>query len=157
MSVTINNVTANNQITIIFDAGVNPNSPNDGPRNYSGNTEADVIIDGQAYLNIQASDQIPSNIHAFQYSVGSNTGEVEYVNTDPNLVINGQSEIPSWVNIMITRWNGEKTYEETYNTTYNDLVANLDASSETYETDLANAHTSAQTSATTAKNNILGA
>jgi len=157
MSVTINNVTANNQITIIFDAGVNPNSPNDGPRAYSGNTEADVIIDGQSYLNIQASDQIPSNIHAFQYSVGSGTGEVEYTNTDPNLVINGQSEIPSWVNTMITRWNGEKTYEETYNTTYNNLVANLDADSATYDSDLANAHTSAQTSATTAKNNILGA
>lgn len=49
MAITINNVTAKNQITIIFDAGINPNNTDNGPRDYSGDTEADVVIDGVGY------------------------------------------------------------------------------------------------------------
>ena len=156
MSVTINNVTINNQLTIINDSGVNLLNSNNGPKSYSGNTEADVIIDGVSYLNINAHDIIPSNVHALQFSPATDSGWIEFDGTVDNQEIT-QSSIPSWANTMITRWNGEKTYEETYNTTYDNLVANLDATSETYESDLANAHTSAQTSATTAKNSILGA
>ena len=44
MATTVNNTTANSKITIIFDAGVNPISANDGPRLGTGNTESDVII-----------------------------------------------------------------------------------------------------------------
>jgi len=157
MPITINNVTANNQITIINDADVNPSNSNDGPAKWSGNTEADVIIDGKGYLNLQGNDVIPANVHALQFYPGTNSGELEYVGSDANLQLSSSSDIPSWANTMITRWNGEKTYEETYQTEYDNAVANLDSSSETYETDLANAHTAAQTAATTAKNNILGA
>lgn len=156
MPVTINNVTINNQLTIVNDAGINPSNSNNGPKSYSGNTEADVNIDGVAYLNINAHDIIPSNIHALQFMPSTNSGWIEFDGTVDNQSIT-ESDLPSWANTMITRWNGEKAYEETYNTTYNNLVANLDATSETYDSDLANAHTSAQTSATTAKNNILGA
>jgi hypothetical protein len=156
MPITINNVTANNQITIINDADVNPLNPNDGPRHWSGNTEADVIIDGKGYLNLTAKDIIPANVHAFQYRPATSSGWIEFDGNVQNQDIT-ESDIPSWANTMITRWNGEKTYDETYQTEYDNAVANLDSNSETYATDLANAQTSAQTAATTAKNNILGA
>jgi len=156
MPITINNVTANNQITIINDADINPTNPNDGPKLYSGNTEVDVNIDGVAYLNLNGNDIVPANVHAFQYRPATSSGWIEFDGTAPNQQIT-EAEIPAWANTMITRWNGEKTYWDTYNTTYNNLVANLDAEAASYETDLANAQTSAQTSATTAKNNILGA
>jgi len=156
MPITINNVTINNQLTIINDAGVNHLSPNDGPRAYSGNTEADVNIDGKAYLNINANDIIPANIHALQFNPATDSGWIEYEGTAQNLDITS-SDIPSWANTMITRWNGEKVYEETYSSTFSSLTANLDGSSENFQSDLANAESSAQLAATTAKNNILGA
>ncbi len=157
MPITINNVTANNQITIINDAGINPNNPNDGPRAYSGNTECDVIIDGVGYMNLNGSDIVPTNIHALQFNAASNSGELEYTGTEQNLVLSSASDIPSWANTMITRWNGEKTYYATYQTEYDNALANLDVSSETYEADVNSAQTAAQSAATTAKNNILGA
>jgi hypothetical protein len=156
MPITINNVTINNQLTIINDADINPNNSNNGPKLYSGNTEVDVNIDGLAYLNLSGHDIVPANVHALQFRLATNSGWIEFDGTVPNQDITS-SEIPSWANTMITRWNGEKTYWDTYNTTYNNTVANLDASSETYQTDLANAQTSAQSAATIAKNNILGA
>ena len=157
MPITINNVTANNQITIINDADINKSNPNDGPAKYSGNTEADVIIDGRGYLNISANDVVPSNVHALQFYPATNSGELEYVGNDQNLILASSSDIPSWANTMITRWNGEKTYEETYNSVLSDLVANLDLSSETYDADYAAAESDAAAQATTAKNNILSA
>jgi hypothetical protein len=157
MPITINNVTANNQISIINDADINSSNPNDGPAKYSGNTEADVVIDGRAYLNISSSDIIPSNVHALQFSPVTDSGELEYVGNAHNLVLSSSADIPSWANTMITRWNGEKTYEDTYNSVLSDLVANLDATSETYAADYESAESNASAQATTAKNNILSA
>ena len=156
MPVTINNVTINNQLTIINDADVNPSNSNNGPKLYSGNTEVDVNIDGVAYLNLSGHDIVPANVHALQYRPATSSGWIEFDGTVANQEIT-EAEIPAWANTMITRWNGEKTYWDTYNTEYNNLVANLDAEAASYDTDLANAQTSAQTSATTAKNNILSA
>jgi hypothetical protein len=156
MPVTINNVTINNQLTIINDADVNPSNSNNGPKLYSGNTEVDVNIDGVVYLNLNGHDIVPANVHALQYRPATSSGWIEFDGTVANQEIT-ESEIPAWANTMITRWNGEKTYWSTYNTTYNNLLANLDVESASYETDVANAQTSAQSSATTAKNNILGA
>jgi hypothetical protein len=165
MPITINNVTANNQITIINDAGISSDNPNNGPKIYSGDTEADVLIDGVSYHNLTGNDIIPANVHAFQYRPATNSGWIEFDGTAENQIVNGSSEIPSWANTMITRWNGEKAYDETYTAQYqptlNNLLANLDTSSETYSQDVTDAQTSAQTTAqtaaTTAKNNILGA
>ena len=156
MPITINNVTINNQLTIINDADINPNNSNNGPKLYSGNTEVDVNIDGLAYLNLNGDDIVPANVHALQFRPATNSGWIEFDGSADNQSI-APDTIPAWANTMITRWNGEKTYWDTYNTTYNNTVANLDASSENYQTDLANAQTSAQTAAITAKNNILGA
>jgi hypothetical protein len=44
MATTVNNTTANSRITIIFDADLNPNNQNDGPRLGTGNTESDVLF-----------------------------------------------------------------------------------------------------------------
>lgn len=164
MSITINNVTINNQLTIINDADVNKDNSNNGPKLYSGDTEVDVLIDGVAYLNLTGVDVVPANVHAFQYRPANNSGWIEFDGSVPNQDV-GPSDIPAWANTMVTRWNGEKTYKETYDstyqTTYDGLLANLDSTSETYGQDVSNAHvsaqTSAQTAATTAKNNILGA
>tara|TARA_E500000318_G_C3539036_1_gene203869 strand:- start:865 stop:1335 length:471 start_codon:yes stop_codon:yes gene_type:complete len=156
MPITINNVTINNRLTIINDADVNPSNSNNGPKEYSGDTEADVIIDGTSYLNLNASDIVPDNIHALQFYPSSNSGWIEFDGNADNQDITS-SEIPAWANTMITRWNGEKAYWETYQTSFDNAVANLDTDSETYTSDYANAQTSAQTAATTAKNNILGA
>ena len=157
MAITINTVTINNRLTIVNDAAINSANPNNGPREYSGDTEADVVIDGSGYLNITASDIIPSDVHALQYNASTNTGHLEYVGTAQNLTIADASGLPAWANTMVTRWNGEKTYETTYQTEYNNALANLDASSETYDADVAAADTAAKASATTAKNNVLSA
>tara|TARA_R100001163_G_C4971370_1_gene131137 strand:+ start:137 stop:610 length:474 start_codon:yes stop_codon:yes gene_type:complete len=157
MAITINTVTINNRLSIVNDAAINSANPNNGPREYSGDTEADVIIDGSGYLNITASDIIPSDVHALQYNASTNTGHLEYVGTAQNLTIADASGLPAWANTMVTRWNGEKTYETTYQTEYDNALANLDASSETYDADVAAADTAAKASATTAKNNVLSA
>ena len=147
MAITINNVTINNQFSIVFDAGVNSSNSNNGPRDYSGETEADVTIDGVGYLNIASSDIIPSEVHAFQFKPGVGTGHIEYTDLRDNLTIASESEIPTWAQTMVKRWNAEKAYEETYKT---DLTANLAA-----EQDSDTAMANAVTTATAAKNAIL--
>ena len=166
MAITINSVTANNQISIIFDAGIDPNNTNNGPADYSGENQADVIIDGVGYHNISSADIIPSNVHALQYKATVNTGHIEYVGTDDNLAIADANGIPAWANTMITRWNGEKAYAETWNSTYETehtaqiaaFTANTSPmTDEAYASADTNASNAANTAATTAKNNILGA
>ena len=164
MAIIINNVSINNQLTMINDAGINPSNSNNGPKSSSGDTEVDVIIDGQAYLNISGNDIVPNNVHALQFNASTNEGWIEFDGSIDNQLITF-SDIPSWANTMVTRWNGEKVYEETYTETYtnvlNSLVANLDVNSETYQSDynvaVSNATTQATTQATLAKNQILSA
>jgi len=163
MAITINNVSINNQLTIINDAGVNPSNSNNGPKNLPGNTEVDVIIDGNAYLNISGNDIVPSNVHALQFNASTNEGWIEFDGNDQNQSIDS-STLPAWANTMITRWNGEKVYAETYAETYTSvftsLVSNLDVNSATYSSDyeaaISNATTQAATQATLAKDTILG-
>jgi|TARA_R110002012_G_scaffold108670_1_gene251457 hypothetical protein len=156
MAVTINNVTINNQLTIINDAGVNASNTNNGPKSYSGDTEADVNIDGTTYLNLTASDIIPSNVHALQFKPATDSGEIEFDGTGQNQAIT-ESDIPDWAKTMVKRWNGEKAYWDTYNTSYTNAVNALDSESASYGDDVAAAQTAAVSQATTAKNNILSA
>lgn len=156
MAIVISNVTINNQLTIVNDAGINKNNPNNGPKAYSGITEADVNIDGRAYLNLTANDVIPSNVHAFQYRPATSSGWIEFDGDAQNQDVTSEN-IPSWVNTMVTRWNGEKTYEDTYTSVLNSLVANLDPESLTFNDDYDAAVSNATSQATTAKNNILSA
>lgn len=155
MAIVISNVTINNQLTIINDADISKTNPNNGPKYYSGTTEADVIIDGKGYLNLQGDDVIPSNVHAFQYRPATSSGWIEFDGNAQNQDITADS-IPSWVNTMVTRWNAEKVYNETYETVLNSLTANIDGNSATYSDEYAAAVSNATSQATTAKNNILG-
>ena len=166
MAITINSVTINNQFSIIFDSGVNRDNANNGPANYSGDTEADVVVDGVGYLNITSSDIIPANVHALQYYPATNTGHIEYTNNDDNLAIADASGIPAWANTMITRWNGEKAYAETWQSTYDSestaqiaaFTANTNPmTEEAYASADNNAQAAANTAATNAKNTVLGA
>ena len=165
MPVTINNVTINNQLTIINDADVNPSNSNNGPKMYSGNTEVDVNIDGLAYLNLSGHDIVPANVHALQYRPATSSGWIEFDGTVANQEIT-EAEIPAWANTMITRWNGEKAYKDTWQSTYDTeyaaqvtaFQANTDPmTNEAYDSAHANAQTAANTAATNAKNSILGA
>ena len=76
MATTVNNTTANQKITIIFDAGVNKTNSNDGPRFGTGNTESDVVIDNKSYLNVRSHTEIDANVHALQWNATTNTGEL---------------------------------------------------------------------------------
>jgi hypothetical protein len=156
MAITINSVTINNRLTIINDADINTSNPNNGPKEFSGDTEADVIIDGVSHLNINGKDIIPSNVHALQFNGSTSTGHIEFDGTVQNQEID-VSSLPAWANTMVTRWNGEKTYWSTYKTEYDNAVAKLDDSSASFDSDLAAAQTAAQTSATSAKNTVLSA
>jgi len=155
MAIVISNVTINNQLTIINDADINKDNPNNGPKYYSGTTEADVIIDGKGYLNLKGDDVIPSNVHAFQYRPATSSGWIEFDGNAQNQDITADS-IPSWVNTMVTRWNGEKVYNETYETVLSNLTSNIDGNSATYSDEYAAAVSNATSQATAAKNNILG-
>ena len=147
MAITINSITINNQLSIIFDAGISPSNSNNGPSKYSGETEADVTIDGEGYLNISSSDIIPSEVHAFQFNANVGTGHIEYTDLRDNLTIASESEIPAWAQTMVKRWNGEKVYKETYGI---DMAANM-AAGQDDDTAAANA----VITATAAKNAIL--
>ena len=149
MAITINSIIINNQLSIIFDAGINPSNSNNGPSKYSGDTEADVTIDGEGYLNIFSSDIIPSEVHALQFNSNVGTGHVEYTDLRDNLTIASESEIPAWAQTMVKRWNGEKVYKETYVT---DMAANI-AAGQDDDTAAANA----VITSTAAKNAILNA
>ena len=147
MAITINNVTINNQLSIIFDAGVNTSNSNNGPRDYSGETEADVTIDGLGHHNIASSDIIPSEVHALQFKPSIGTGHIEYTDLRDNLIIASESDIPTWAQTMVKRWNAEKVYKETYET---DASANREAGQDDDTAD-----SNAIATATTAKNAIL--
>jgi len=66
MATTVNNTTANQRITIVFDANINKDNQNDGPRFGTGNTESDVIFDNKTYFNIRSHTEIDANVHALQ-------------------------------------------------------------------------------------------
>jgi hypothetical protein len=166
MAITINGVSASNQITIIFDAGINPSNSNNGPRDFSGDTEADVVIDGVGYGNINSKDIIPADVHALQFYPAKGTGHIEYVGGGENGVLASSGDIPAWANTMITRWNGEKTYAETWQSTFDTELAAQTAAfeantspmtDEAYAQADTNAKNAANTAATNAKNAILGA
>lgn len=116
MSITINNTTINTRLTIIFDAGVNPNSENDGPALGTGNTESDVYVDNKTYLNLRSHTEIPSNVHALQCWNKSDgwTYELEYTNNDDNLTYSSQSDLPQWVTNVVIRCEAQDAWQTAY-------------------------------------------
>ena len=111
MATTVNNTTANQRITIIFDAGVNSNNQNDGPRFGTGNTESDVMIDNKSYYNIRSHTEIDANVHALQWNATTNTGELEYVDNRENESL---SSFPGWATNVIIRCEAQDIWQVSY-------------------------------------------
>ena len=111
MATTVNNTTANQRITIIFDAGLNNNNENDGPRFGTGNTESDVIIDNKAYLNIRSHTEIDANVHALQWNATTNTGELEYID---NRLSDSLSSFPGWATNVVIRCEAQDAWQTSY-------------------------------------------
>ena len=109
MATTVNNTTINTRLTILFDANVNPDSANDGPRTGTGNTESDVYIDNQVYLNIRSHTEVPSEIHALQWNASTNTGELEYTDNRDNEAV---SSLPNWATNVVIRCEAQDKWEE---------------------------------------------
>ena len=124
MATTVNNTTANSRITIIFDAGLNPENENNGPRLGTGNTESDVMIDNKGYYNIRSHTEIDANVHALQWNATTNTGEIEYVDHRPH----GQlTALPQWATNVVIRCEAQDVWENSYDTSINSDDANVQA------------------------------
>ena len=100
MATTVNNTTANQRITIIFDADINTNNENNGPRFGTGNTESDILIDNKVYHNIRSHTEIDANVHALQWNATTNTGELEYIDNRDNESL---SSFPQWASNVVIR------------------------------------------------------
>ena len=141
MATTINNTTANARLTIIFDAGVNSSSVNDGPKSGTGNTESDVYIDNKVYYNLRSHTEIDSSIHALQWNASTNTGEIEYIDTRVNDSVDA---LPQWATNVVIRCEAQDKWQESYDSTYN-------AHSDAGATDDSAAVTAATTAADTVR------
>tara|TARA_Y100000114_G_C11618824_1_gene258671 strand:- start:71 stop:529 length:459 start_codon:yes stop_codon:yes gene_type:complete len=145
MATTINNTTVNTRMTIIFDAGVNPNSTNDGPASGTGNTESDVYLDNSVFHNIRSHTEISSDVHALQWDANTNTGHIEYTDNRDNESI---SSVPQWATNVVIRAEAQNIWNTNYTSTY---TSHSDAGAE----DDSAAVTAATTAANTARDNYL--
>ena len=116
MATTVNNTTANSKITIIFDAGVNSDSVNDGPRSGTGNTESDVMIDNNSYYNIRSHTEVDSSIHALQWNATTNSGHIEYTDNRDNLSV---SSFPQWATNVVIRCEAQDSWQTAYESNVN--------------------------------------
>lgn len=72
--------------------------------------DGSIYKDGVSYASLDLTD-VPANVHALQWY--ENEGELEFVNsadrTKPqNEII---TELPSWVNACVTKWDEAKAAE----------------------------------------------
>tara|TARA_R100001460_G_scaffold90643_1_gene132343 strand:- start:7700 stop:8182 length:483 start_codon:yes stop_codon:yes gene_type:complete len=108
MATTVNNTTANSRITIIFDASINREAPTNGPRDGSGNTEADVYIDDVLYENVRCHSEINADVHALQWNATTNTGHIEFVDNRENESI---TSFPQWASNVVIRVEADNEWK----------------------------------------------
>jgi len=141
MATTVNNTTANQRITIIFDADLNSNNQNDGPRFGTGNTESDVLIDNKVYHNIRSHTEIDANVHALQWNATTNTGELEYIDNRENESL---SSFPQWASNVVIRCEAQDAWQNSYNTSMAsedfDVQANAESTANTERDNYLSAH-----------------
>lgn len=123
---TVNNTTINTRLSIIFDAAPRPvvdssftekytddyymsrkYNEADGPRDFTGNTEADVYVDDLVCTNLRCHQEIPAEVHALQWKESTSSGEIEYIDDRENTKI---TSLPSWVTNVIIRYEAEALY-----------------------------------------------
>jgi hypothetical protein len=155
MATTVNNTTANQRITIIFDSGLNPVNENDGPRLGTGNTESDVMIDNKSYLNIRSHTEIDANVHALQWNATTNTGELEYIDNRENESL---SSFPQWATNVVIRCEAQNVWGAAYDSNYEQQFTTWQNANPEANVDTFSANTSqATTVADTERNNYLSA
>jgi len=141
MATTVNNTTSNSRITIIFDAGVNYDNENNGPRIGTGDTESDVMIDNKAYYNIRSHTEINAEVHALQWNSTTNTGVLEYVDNRENESL---SSFPQWATNVVIRCEAQDAWQNSYDTSMAsedaDVQANATSTANTARTDYLSAH-----------------
>ena len=135
MATTVNNTTVNSRITILYDAAGSLNG--DGPAKGTGNTESDVYLDSNVYLNIRSHTEIDANIHALQWDASTNTGTLEYIDNRENESL---SSFPTWATNVVIRCEAQDVWQ----TAYDNAMAGD-----------ANAQASATSTADTARTNYL--
>jgi hypothetical protein len=153
MATTVNNTTVNSRITIIFDADGSLNS--DGPAKGTGNTESDVYLDSNTYLNIRSHTEIDANVHALQWNATTNTGELEYIDNRENESL---SSFPQWATNVVIRCEAQDAWSTAYDANISAQftawqTANPDANVETFSANTSQATTVADTE----RNNYLSA
>lgn len=109
MATTVNNTTVNSRITIIYDAAGSLDS--DGPAKGTGNTESDVYLDNNVYLNLRSHTEVDTSIHALQWDAGSNTGHIEYIDNRDNLSL---SSFPQWATNVVIRCEAQDAWKTAY-------------------------------------------
>jgi len=137
MATTVNNTTVNTRITIIFDAAGALNG--DGPAKGTGNTESDVYLDDNIYLNLRSHTEIDANVHALQWNATTNTGELEYIDNRENLSL---SSFPQWATNVVIRCEAQDSWQTAY---ANAMAGDADSQA------------NADTTANTARDNYLSA
>jgi len=150
MATTVNNTTANSRITIIFDADLNPNNENDGPRFGTGNTESDVLVDNKSYFNIRSHTEIDANVHALQWNARTNTGTLEYTDNRENESL---TSFPGWATNVVIRCEAQDAWQTAYDANVAEQFttwqsANPDANVETFSANTSQATTVADTERT---------
>jgi hypothetical protein len=150
MAITVNNTTANQRITIVFDADVNSTNQDDGPRFGTGNTESDILIDNKAYHNIRSHTEIDANVHALQWNATTNTGELEYTDNRDNESL---SSFPQWATNVVIRCEAQDAWRSSYDANVAEQLtawqnANPEANTETFSANTSQATTVADTERT---------
>jgi len=122
MATTVNNTTVNSRITIIYDA--DGKLDGNGPAKGTGNTESDVYLDNNIYLNIRSHTEIDANVHALQWNATTNTGEVEFIDNRDNESI---SSFPTWASNVVIRCEAEDVWKSSYESSIASEDANVQA------------------------------
>jgi len=155
MAITVNNTTANQRITIVFDAAINKDNQNDGPRFGTGNTESDVMVDNKTYLNIRSHTEIDANVHALQWNATTNTGELEYTDNRENESL---SSFPQWATNVVIRCEAQDAWQISYDANVSEQFTAWQTANPEANVDSFSANTSqATTVADTARTNYLTA
>ena len=155
MAITVNNTTANQRITIVFDAAINKDNQNDGPRFGTGNTESDVMVDNKTYLNIRSHTEIDANVHALQWNATTNTGELEYTDNRENESL---SSFPQWATNVVIRCEAQDAWQVSYDANVSEQFTAWQTANPEANVDSFSANTSqATTVADTARTNYLTA
>jgi len=134
MAITVNNTTANQRITIVFDADVNLTNQDDGPRFGTGNTESDILIDNKGYHNIRSHTEIDANVHALQWNATTNTGVLEYIDNRENETL---SSFPQWASNVVIRCEAQDVWQSSFDANVAEQLtawqaANPEANTETF-------------------------